>query len=147
MRAKLRQSAANQFVARGTTGRMLTRTKLSVAIAAVLSGTAAVHGEPAAPAATAASPSDTTLQEITVTSRKRIENLQDVPQSIDVFTSKDLQNLAISQFEDYATKTPSVTFISIGPGTQMFYMRGVSDGSNPNVSNTSSTGFLSTTCR
>ena len=141
MRAKLRQGAANPFVARGTTGRMFARTKLNVAIAAV-------HGEPAAPAATApASPSDTTLQEITVTSRKRIENLQDVPQSIDVFTSKDLQNLAISQFEDYATKPPSVTFISIGPGTQMFYMRGVSDGSNPNVSNTSSTGFLSTTCR
>jgi len=145
MRAKLRRGAANQCVARGATGRLLTRTKLSVAIAAVLSGAAAVHGEPAAPAATAAAPaapSDTPLQEITVTSRKRIENLQDVPQSIDVFTSKDLQNLAISQFEDYATKTPSVTFISIGPGTQMFYMRGVSDGSNPNVTNTSSTGFF-----
>jgi iron complex outermembrane recepter protein len=144
MRAKLRQGAANHCVARGTTERMLTRTKLGVAIAAVLSGAAAVHGEPAATTAApaAAAPSDTTLQEITVTSRKRIENLQDVPQSIDVFTSKDLQNLAISQFEDYATKTPSVTFISIGPGTQMFYMRGVSDGSNPNVSNTSSTGFF-----
>ena len=144
MRAKLRQGAANRCVVRATTGRMLTRTKLSVAIAAVLSGAAAVHGEPAATTAAAApaTPSDTTLQEITVTSRKRIENLQDVPQSIDVFTSKDLQNLAISQFEDYAAKTPSVTFISIGPGTQMFYMRGVSDGSNPNVTNTSSTGFF-----
>ncbi|MGO9038509.1 MAG: TonB-dependent receptor [Steroidobacteraceae bacterium] len=142
MRAKHRRGAANPFGARSTTGRVLTRTKLSVAIAAVLSGAAAVHGEPAGTTAAPAAPSDTTLQEITVTSRKRIENLQDVPQSIDVFTSKDLQNLAISQFEDYATKTPSVTFISIGPGTQMFYMRGVSDGSNPNVTNTSSTGFF-----
>jgi len=144
MRAKLRRGAANQCVARGATGRVLTRTKLSVAIAAVLSGAAAVHGEPAATTAApaAAAPSDTTLQEITVTSRKRIENLQDVPQSIDVFTSKDLQNLAISQFEDYAAKTPSISFISIGPGTQQFFMRGVSDGSNPNVTNTSSTGFF-----
>ena len=57
-----------------------------------------------------------TLQEIVVTARKRTENLQDVPQSIDVFTVKDLENLSISQFEDYATKTPSVSFISIGPG-------------------------------
>jgi outer membrane receptor protein involved in Fe transport len=82
------------------------------------------------------------LQEIVVTARKRTENLQDVPESIDVFTAKDLENLQISQFEDYATKTPSVSFISIGPGTQQFFMRGVSDGSNPNVSNTSSTGFF-----
>jgi len=138
MRVKLRQGAANQPITRATTGRMPTRTQLSVAIAAVLSGAAAVHGEPAATAAAATD----LLQEITVTSRKRIENLQDVPQSIDVFTSRDLQNLAITQFEDYATKTPSVTFISIGPGTQQFFMRGVSDGSNPNVTNTSSTGFF-----
>jgi len=83
-----------------------------------------------------------TLQEIVVTARKRSENLQDIPESIDVFTSKDLQNLSISQFEDYATKTPSVTFVSIGPGQTQFFMRGVSDGSSPNAQNTSSTGFF-----
>jgi len=52
------------------------------------------------------------LEEITVTARKRSENLQDVPQSIDVFTSKDLENLQISRFEDYAMKSPSISFIS-----------------------------------
>jgi len=83
-----------------------------------------------------------TLQEIVVTARKRSESLQEVPESIDVFTAQDLENLSISQFEDYATKTPSISFISIGPGTQMFFMRGVSDGSSPNSSNTSSTGFF-----
>jgi len=124
---------------RGASRTLPTRTKLSVAIAAVLSGAAAVHGEPAAPAAAAASD---TLAEITVTARKRTENLQDVPQSINVFTSQDLQNLAITQFEDYATKSPSVTFTSVGPGTQQFFMRGVSDGSTWNVSNTSTTGFF-----
>ena len=77
-----------------------------------------------------------------MTARKRTENLQDVPISIDVFTSKDLQNLAISQFEDYATKTPSISFVSAGPGTQTFVMRGVSDGSNPNYANTATTAFL-----
>jgi iron complex outermembrane recepter protein len=116
------------------------RSKLSLAVAAALYGAAAVHGVPALAAAAGAA-SDT-LEAITVTARKRTENLQDVPQSIDVFTSKDLQNLSISQFEDYATKTPSVSFISTGPATQMFFMRGVSDGSNPNVVNTSSTGFF-----
>jgi iron complex outermembrane receptor protein len=115
------------------------RSKLSVAIAAALSGAAAMH---MAPAWAAAASSDAMLEEVVVTARKRTENLQDVPISIDVFTSKDLQNLAISQFEDYATRTPSISFVSAGPGTQTFVMRGVSDGSNPNYANTATTAFL-----
>jgi len=128
--SQLRPGDSNQHI----------RSKISLAVAAALSGAAAMHGMPALAAAGAAK-SDT-LEEITVTARKRTENLQDVPQSIDVFTAQDLQNLAITRFEDYATKTPSVSFISTGPATQMFFMRGVSDGSNPNVVNTSSTGFF-----
>jgi iron complex outermembrane receptor protein len=116
-----------------------TRTKLSFAVAAALSSSAAMH---AAPVWAAGASSDTTLEEVIVTARKRTENLQDVPISIDVFTSKDLQNLGISQFEDYATKTPSISFVSAGPGTQTFVMRGVSDGSNPNYANTATTAFL-----
>lgn len=115
------------------------RSKLGIAITAALSGAAVMQG---ASVLAASDSSSDLLGEIVVTARKRTENLQDVPQSIDVYTAKDLQNLAITQFEDYATKTPSISFISIGPGTQQFFMRGVSDGSNPNVTNTSSTGFF-----
>jgi iron complex outermembrane recepter protein len=114
-----------------------TRSKLSLAVAAAIYG-AGVHGVPAL----AAGASDNALEEITVTARKRTENLQDVPLSIDVYTAKDLKNLAISSFDDYAEKVPSISFISTGPGTQVFVMRGVSDGSNPNYGNTSSTGFF-----
>ena len=117
-----------------------THTKLALAIAAALSGGAVMYAAPVQ--AAAAATSDTTLEEVVVTARKRTENLQDVPISIDVFTSKDLQNLGISQFEDYATKTPSISFVSAGPGTQTFVMRGVSDGSNPNYANTATTSFL-----
>ena len=81
-----------------------------------------------------------TLDEVVVTARKRSENLQDVPLSIDVFTSKDLQNLSITQFEDYAVRAPSVSFISTGPNTQAFFIRGVSDGSA--LGNNSTTGFF-----
>jgi outer membrane receptor protein involved in Fe transport len=116
-------------------------TRLSLAIAAVLSGSATVHLAPAL-AADPSTESGSTLEEVVVTARKRTENLQDVPMSIDVYTAKDLQNLGISQFEDYATLTPSISFISAGPGTQTFVMRGVSDGSNPNYSNTPTTAFL-----
>ena len=44
--------------------------------------------------------------------------------------------------DDYLQKVPSISYISTGPGTQLFVMRGVSDGSNPNLANTSSTGFF-----
>jgi outer membrane receptor protein involved in Fe transport len=116
------------------------RSKLAIAIAAALSGTSAL--QVAAPALAADASTDTALEEIIVTARKRTENLQDVPISIDVYTAKDLQNLGISQFEDYATMTPSISFVSAGPGTQTFVIRGVSDGSNPNYSNTATTAFL-----
>jgi iron complex outermembrane recepter protein len=113
--------------------------KLALAIAATLTGTVGMHVGPALAADASA---DTMLEEVVVTVRKRTENLQDVPMSIDVYTAKDLQNLGISQFEDYATITPSISFVSAGPGTQTFVMRGVSDGSNPNYSNSASTAFL-----
>jgi iron complex outermembrane receptor protein len=118
------------------------RSKLALAVAAALSGAAAMHGAPALAAAATASATSDSLEEIIVTARKREENLQDVPMSINVFTSKDLQNLAISQFEDYATLTPSISFVSAGPATQTFVMRGVSDGTNPNYPNEAATGFL-----
>ena len=117
-------------------------TRLSLAIAATLSGAGAGHVAPALAADASTESSSSTLEEVIVTARKRTENLQDVPISIDVYTSKDLQNLAISQFEDYATMTPSISYVSAGPGTQTFVMRGVSDGSNPNYANTATTAFL-----
>lgn len=111
--------------------------KVSLAVAAALAVC-----PPRAPAAEPADDSSLMLQEVVVTARKRQENLQDVPLSIDVFTHKDLQNLGITAFEDYAQKVPSISFISVGPGTQLFVMRGVSDGSNPNYANSSSTGVF-----
>jgi iron complex outermembrane receptor protein len=116
------------------------RSKLALAIATILSGTTSMHVAPAS--ATEASAADTTLAEVIVTARKRTENLQDVPLSIDVYTAKDMQNLSIKQFEDYATLTPSISFVSAGPATQTFVMRGVSDGTNPNYPNEAATGFM-----
>src|SRR6202162_6388431 len=109
--------------------------KIGLAVAAAL----AVAPSRAPAAAPAGSPTGA-LQEIVVTARKREENLQDVPLSIEVFTKKDMQNLGITSLDDYAEKVPSISFISTGPGTQLFVMRGVSDGSNPTYANTSSTG-------
>ncbi len=93
----------------------------------------------------AAMPSDAPsigLEEVIVTARKREENLQSVPESVDVLTGRDLKNLGITGIDDYAQKLPSVSFISTGPGTQLFVIRGASDGSNPNYANTSMTGVF-----
>jgi len=113
------------------------RSRVGIAIAALLYGGITPHDAAADTAATA-------LEEIVVTARKRTENLQDVPQDIDVFTSRELQNLGISQVEDYLTLAPSISLISTGPGQQRFFIRGASDGSNPNFggSNVSTTGYL-----
>jgi iron complex outermembrane recepter protein len=125
---------------RGLQGRGRRHSQVALAVAVAIYGTASLRIT--ARAADDDSSMGTTLQEVVITARKRTENLQDVPESIDVFTSKDLENLSISQFEDYATKTPSVTFVSIGPGQTQFFMRGVSDGSSPNAQNLSTTGFF-----
>src|ERR1700724_1120192 len=90
-----------------------TASKISLAVAAALAI--------APPRAHAVQPADASaLQEIVVTARKREENLQDVPLSIDVFTKKDMQNLGITGFDDFAQRVPSISFISEGPGTQLF---------------------------
>ena len=111
-------------------------TRIGIAVASILAMAA-----PRGAAVAATTPSDQ-LEEVIITARKRVENLQKVPISVDVFTKKDMQNLAIDQFEDYAEKVPSMSFISVGPGAQLFVMRGVSDGSNPNYATSSATGFF-----
>jgi iron complex outermembrane recepter protein len=108
---------------------------------------AAIAGATISQRTHAAAPADANdtgggIQEVIVTARKVSENLQDVPLSVDVFTHKDIQNLAISSLEDYVQKSPSISFISTGPGTQVIVMRGASDGSTPNYANTSATGFF-----
>jgi outer membrane receptor protein involved in Fe transport len=128
-------SRRGRSASRSIASKKYAASKVSIAVAAALAVSP--------PRAFATEPADSTdLGEIVVTARKRAENLQDVPLSIDVFTKKDMQNLGITGFDDFATKTPSISFISTGPGTQLFVMRGVSDGSNPNYANTSATGFF-----
>lgn len=87
---------------------------------------------------------DPLLDEIVVTARKRVEHLQDVPQNIDVFTAKDVQNLGIARLEDYIKFSPSISLISQGPDQARFFIRGVSDGTGPQFGNggISTNGYL-----
>lgn len=65
--------------------------------------------------------------EIIVTGRKREESLQDAPLSIQAFDTQRLEQLNAGSFEDYVRFTPSVSFVSEGPGQSKIVIRGVAE--------------------
>jgi outer membrane receptor protein involved in Fe transport len=101
---------------------MNANTKLSCAIAAILSGGASGAVQAAEPVD---NPADT-IQEITVTAQRRTENMQDVPITIQALTADTLQNLHVSTFDDFIKYLPNVTQASNGPGQSNIFMRGLS---------------------
>src|SRR5688572_27167763 len=72
--------------------------------------------------------------EIIITAQKREENLQDVPVSIQAIGTRRLDQLNISNFEDYTKQLPSVSFQTSSPGSTSVYMRGVASGGDGNHS-------------
>ncbi|WP_300973036.1 TonB-dependent receptor [Sphingomonas sp. LHG3406-1] len=72
--------------------------------------------------------------EIVVTAQKREENLQDVPVSIQAIGTRRLDQLNISNFEDYTKQLPSVSYQTAAPGSTVVYMRGVASGGDGNHS-------------
>src|ERR1700678_1820346 len=100
--------------------------KLSCAIAAILSGSAAgfVHAAPAS--STDAGSGADAIPEIVVTSQRRTENMQDVPITIQALTSQTLNDLHVATFDDFIKYLPNVTHASNGPGQSNIFMRGLS---------------------
>ncbi|MEO6255531.1 MAG: TonB-dependent receptor, partial [Sphingomicrobium sp.] len=70
--------------------------------------------------------------EIVITAQKREENLQDVPISVQAIGTRRLDQLNISNFEDYTKQLPSVSFQTLAPGATVVYMRGVATGGDGN---------------
>ena len=122
---------------------MNAHSKLSCAIAAILSSSATGIAYAATAADTDAN-SDS-IQEITVTAQRRTQNMQDVPIQIQALTGETLQQLNVSTFDDFVKYLPNVTSASNGPGQGVIFMRGLATstlatqgssgiGSFPNVS-------------
>jgi outer membrane receptor protein involved in Fe transport len=95
---------------------------------AVLSSTPAL-AQDAAPAADSGYD-----DEIIVTAQKREENLQNVPISIQALGTRKLDQLNVTNFEDFSKLLPSVSFQSSQPGVTTVYMRGVASGGDGNHS-------------
>ena len=74
--------------------------------------------------------------DIIVTAQKRSESLQNVPISIQALGTKRLDDLNITNFQQYSKQLPSVAFQALGgtPGTNVVYMRGVASGGDGNHS-------------
>src|SRR3954464_9704261 len=72
--------------------------------------------------------------DIIITATKREENLQNVPISVQVLGARKLDQLNISNFEQYTKQLPSVTFETAQPGFTTVYIRGVAAGGDGNHS-------------
>jgi iron complex outermembrane recepter protein len=106
---------------------MIANSKLSYAIAAILSGSAVGYAH-AAPATDTADTSSESIAEITVTAQRRVENVQDVPITIEALTAQTLTQLHVTTFDDFVKYLPNVSTASAGPGQSSIFMRGLSVG-------------------
>ena len=71
--------------------------------------------------------------EIIITATKREENVQNVPINVIALGTRRLDQLNISNFEDYTKQLPSVSFLTTQPGQTTVYMRGVSAAGGTNA--------------
>jgi outer membrane receptor protein involved in Fe transport len=118
---------------------MQANTKLSYAIAAILSSCAA--GVTDVASAADADTSSDSIQEITVTAQRRTESIQDVPITIQAITGDSLRQLNVTTFDDLLKYTPNVTFSGNGPGTGNIFLRGLSSGGSGNQSQSTTAPF------
>ena len=110
-----------------------------LASSAIVSSAHAQTGPAAAPApAEQTTPAAQTAGEyegdIVVTAQKRDQNIQNVPISIQAIGTRRLDQLNVSNFNDYTQLLPSVAFQSSQPGVTTVYMRGVASGGDGNHS-------------
>ncbi len=82
------------------------------------------------------------IEEIVVTARKRTENLQDIPQSVQAFGTADIERYGFKGIEDYARFVPSMTVTGGAPGQTRIIFRGVADSASPYIAQSSSGIYL-----
>jgi outer membrane receptor protein involved in Fe transport len=69
-----------------------------------------------------------TLEEVTVTARKRSESMFDVPISLTVVSEQEIENLGAQDFTDLVPSIPSLNAYQNGPGRTRLYIRGIANG-------------------
>jgi outer membrane receptor protein involved in Fe transport len=82
------------------------------------------------------------LEEIIVTARKREESLQDIPLSVQAFTSDDIERYGFKGVADYTRFIPSLKYVSSSPGQTKLIFRGVADSASPFIADASAAIYL-----
>jgi outer membrane receptor protein involved in Fe transport len=72
--------------------------------------------------------SDSFLDEIIVTSRKRSESVQEIPATIQAISNESLAAMGAKGMEDYSRFVPSVNVVTYGPGSSTVVFRGAITG-------------------
>ncbi len=132
---RLNMKQWHNLIARDHSRLFAQRLPLAAAISAILTG-----GVPTVQAESVVN--GDTLEEVVVTAQKRVENLQDVPISIEVLNAQKLDQLNIVSLDDYVKYSPSVSYVRSTqgqggngqPGTSHVYIRGISSGGDGNPS-------------
>jgi iron complex outermembrane receptor protein len=105
--------------------------KPAVVICAVLLSLQVLGEETSAPEAVPAraqSPSatETPLQEVIVTARKKTERLQDVPMSVAVVSAQEIEKTGAINLNDLGREVAGLTVVSAAPGQNVITLRGLS---------------------
>lgn len=82
------------------------------------------------------------LEEIVVTARKRSENLQDIPESIQAISQESIARAGLQSMDDYARKIPSLTYVARGPGANKIVFRGVTEAGTAFFTDSSAALYL-----
>jgi outer membrane receptor protein involved in Fe transport len=106
-----------------------------LAFGAAFAQDAAAQQDPAQQPAPAQQQQQTAvLETVTVTAQKRTEDVQKVPISIQVLGQEKLNELNLTDFNDYAAYVPALSFDTGEGGGSVPYFRGVASGENSNHS-------------
>ena len=74
------------------------------------------------------------LEEVLVTSRKLgAENLQYIPAAISALDRRTLEEMMVTDFEDFSRQIPSLSFLYTSPGERKYVIRGVQSAGQQQV--------------
>ena len=104
------------------------RTKINQAVLTALASMVSAH----AAAQDQAQADGRAIEEIVVTATKRAVPLQDVAVAVQALSEDALDDLGITNFEDYLIQLPGVTAGGSGPGQNTIYIRGLAS-TTPNL--------------
>jgi outer membrane receptor protein involved in Fe transport len=65
------------------------------------------------------------LEEVIVTATKRSASTQDIPVTVSAITGERLEQLGVTNFEDYLIQLPGISAGGSGPGQNTIYIRGI----------------------